>query len=204
MNPVCAQGEPLQLQLEGFDQLKSHVRALATRVADSGIATRRSTKKPDARAEDLNFPLFDATSFIFDATLEVIPKSQLTTQVSEPAVAQAAPAEVDDPKFADVTLEVFTKLHAGLLWRQMELLLWSKEADGAARMEILDWVFAPMEHTHSVTGKTKSILLTNVPFSFELCCYVEEVDPDALKAAIVDRVLAIKQGTGQRIRASLH
>lgn len=220
MEPVIAQAAPEQMQFPGmeYDESRDGTIARVKRVFGSSRSTgRRQVTKPQYEVEDLNLPLFwqeaaDAP-FIYDASHEVVAGEQIAAG-PEPLDAEEAPTSTSTKEdswgdlniavFTDVNLEVFTKLHAALLWRQLELLLWSKEANGATRKTILDWIFAPMEHTHSVTGKVKSILGINVPFSFELCCYVEEVDPDAVKDAIATRLQQIKQGAGHRIRASLH
>lgn len=207
MKPVSAQVDPVQLLLAGFEQDESRDRTIGRvkRIfASKPQSSSNKVAKPVVDVADLNLPLFDPSSFIYDATLEVVPEVEGLSAAESPIVDVAVSAGLGQESFDNDTLEVFTKFHAGILWRQLELLLWSKEANGATRMEILDWIFAPMEHTHSVTGKVKSILGTNVPFSFELCCYVEEVDTEALKGAIATRLLHIKQGAGHRIRASLH
>ena len=207
MKPVSAQVDPVQLLLAGFEQDESRDRTIARvkRIFPSKPhPSSNRVAKPAVDVADLNLPLFDPSFFIYDATLEVVPEVERLPAVDAPKVDVDVAFGLGQENFDNDTLEVFTKFHAGILWRQLELLLWSKEANGATRMEILDWIFAPMEHTHSVTGKVKSILGTNVPFSFELCCYVEEVDTDALRVAIATRLLHIKQGAGHRIRASLH
>jgi|SRR6516225_9937306 hypothetical protein len=207
MNRVKAQVDPVQLLLAGFDQDESRDRTIARvkRIfASKPQAPRQRVAKPVVDVADLSLPLFDPSSYIFDATLEYVPEARTPSAETAKKVDVNVAAVLEQEQFNNDCLEAFTKFHAGILWRQLELLLWSKDANGAARLTILDWIFAPMEHTHSVTGKVKSILGINVPFSFELCCYVEEVDPDALRAAVANRLLHIKQGAGHRIRASLH
>lgn len=150
--------------------------------------------KPDLEELNLTLPLWPVEEYIPDALDQEIG----TTQVVDGPSAVMAPLSPEQfealpDRFTNLSLEVIAKLHAGLLWRQLELLLWTKGEHSKSRKEILDWIF--QEYPHDALA---------MPFSFDLCCVLEELDPNAIRKAITERIIHIKQGAGHRIRASLH
>lgn len=225
MDPVNAQVDPVPFRLEHTPtealtkwqvrQFEKTQRLAAERANVEKIAQTHTALRDLAASmtvEELEHPI-GSDVHIHDAACEVVSvqaqRADMALRVEEvPPMADASTCKryADDQiqGFGDLTIEVIAKLHAALFYRQLELLLWSKDAGGAARKEILDWVFHPLVHKHSKTKEEKRIDGVDWPFSFELCCHFEEVDPEALRRAIGARLQHIKQGAGHRIRASIH
>lgn len=207
-------GDPGLMQAAATTQLLLRVKHKKPRV----IRRNKHAGKPDLQGVDLNLPLFAVDDFVYSKdqeVMEVAPAANPVQTLQEAAaslwrkdeapsmdrvLASAAPGQTQahvspdqvPEGFPEVTLEIFTKVHAGLLYRQLELLLWSQDGASATRMEILDWIFA--DNPHGI----------HYPFSFELCCYVEEIDAHTLRETIRERINQIQRGSGHRIRASLH
>lgn len=224
MDPVNAQVDPVPFRLEHTPtealtkwqvrQYEKTQRLAAQRANVEKIAQTHTSLRDLAASmtvEELEHPI-GSDIHIHDAACEVVPvqaqRADMTLGVEVAPTVDASTGKryADDQVqgFGNLTIEVIAKLHAALFYRQLELLLWSKDAGGAARKEILDWVFHPLVHKHSKTKAEKRIDGVDWPFSFELCCHFEEVDPEALRRAIGVRLQHIKQGAGHRIRASIH
>lgn len=178
---------------------------------------------------DLAFPLFDVDDFLVSGLAEEIrsrtsyrpPRRQITST-------------------SDLTAEMASLWLAKMFYRNLELLLWSKEGDAGTRAEILKWVFAtgwtwgvspdwtgwlepeegePRRNKQSFVGppveelvwttdplpEGKESKLHLVPFSFECCCLVENIDPEYIKQCIQERLSELSSSKGRsRIRAALH
>lgn len=154
-------------------------------------ANRPRRKLPSAqeiRQYDLSLPLFyEGAEAVYDATYEYEPARQ-------PPREPKAVNDVPDG-FPTVTIELVAKLHAGVLHRELERLFYSREVNSKLRAEILNWIFEPELREHRArNGRQRLIEAYRIPFTFDACCYYEEIDAEALRHAIHARLEDLQAG----------
>lgn len=135
---------------------------------------------------ELDLPLFDTSSTVFDATYEVV--------IPQSASSAPAPRVEDVPgNFDDLCIEHIAKLHAGVLYRHLEQLFYARDVESSTRREVLEWIYEPEEfEQRRADGTWTSVRAVLVPFTFEACCSFEQIDAYQLRAAISRRIDELK------------
>ena len=128
---------------------------------------------------------------------------QVDEQASEVGCSAGKDWPVEKEPFTD-GLGTFCQAHAAVLYRSLELLLWSKDGSSSSRQEIVDWIFTEVvDFRDSKDGKQYKVPAAKFPFSFENCCLVEGIDVDYARDRIWVFLEAARAGHKQR-KAALH
>lgn len=216
---------PVQGVLVFGDECAPNLVRVADRVKDFFA---RSAPQPSSRpkgrkvvveytkAVNLELPLLHSLGVVPDASDDIQPQMRGDASPTELAYSPVEdPAtEVDGPVVAtsDVdekvpfpdTLEAWCAAHAGVLYRSLEVLLWSKGESSKARREIVDWIFTEVvTYTDPKDGKTFRVKARDFPFSFETCCMAEGIDVEYARERIWLLLERVRQGATVK-KAALH
>lgn len=137
---------------------------------------KRNATKPDLDGLDLEQPLFEVMGDGRYAYFEGSKESQKQL---------VALREEDIPEsFGLPSIETIAKLASGLFYHHLHTLMFGRgQVD--AKKEIIDWVFAD---TYRYEQEDLKVPMHKVPFTCQFCCALEEVDYEALRDALSERI----------------
>lgn len=138
-----------------------------------------------------------------------VAKGEVQSILREPAEevlteeeAFANSTEPELPESGELTMEIIATWHAAILHRQLQWLEWGNSP--AVQREVLEWIFdGPQKEIKRSNGEKAVVDAVDIPFSFDMCCRFEELDPDRLRAALKGRLEAMGV-TKQAKSKSLH
>lgn len=90
----------------------------------------------------------------------------------------------------DWSIEEILELHEFLLEESLQTLTKKgKSMDiQKAKLDVLDWVFAPNIEMQRIKGEMVEVDNTRQPFSFHVCCILMGADPDEIRDHILTKV----------------
>lgn len=151
------------------------------------IETKKTTR-PKARYGHLNLTL---PLFGINGEVAVLFDNETSDTDSEAGMTAAALSYMDnmastaDPveEVINWTDEEVSRLHSVLLEQSIKAL--AAKGNANQKKEILDWIFAP-----DIYGidENKFVYADQIPFSFQLCCKLEGIEPDVIRDFIDERI----------------
>lgn len=90
----------------------------------------------------------------------------------------------------DWSIEEIVELHEYLLEESLQTLTKKGESNDIqkAKLDVLEWVFAPRIELQRIKGKMVQVDNTKKPFSFHVCCVLMGADPDTIREHILTKV----------------